>query len=39
MELFDYIEQFYNGQRRHSAPGYLSPRVFEHRRERAALAS
>lgn len=38
-ELFDYIEQFYNGQRRHSALGYLSPRVFEHRREQVALAS
>ena len=38
-ELFDYIEQFYNGQRRHSALGYLSPRMFEHRRKQAALAS
>jgi putative transposase len=32
-ELFDYIEIFYNGQRRHSALGYLSPRAFERRRE------
>ena len=27
--LFEYIEVFYNGQRRHSALGYLSPRAFE----------
>jgi putative transposase len=27
--LFDYIEIFYNRQRRHSALGYLSPEVFE----------
>ena len=27
--LFDYIELFYNGQRRHSSLGYLSPRAFE----------
>jgi transposase InsO family protein len=32
-ELFEYIEVFYNGQRRHSSLGYLSPRAFE--RERA----
>jgi len=38
-ELFEYIEQFYNGQRRHSALGYLSPRAFEHRRGQEALAS
>jgi putative transposase len=36
-EIFDYIEAFYNGQRRHSALGYLSPRAFE--RERAPIAS
>ena len=30
-ELFEYIEVFYNGQRRHSALGYLSPRAFEQR--------
>jgi putative transposase len=29
--LFDYIEIFYNGQRRHSALEYLSPRTFEQR--------
>jgi transposase InsO family protein len=38
-ELFEYIELFYNGQRRHSALGYLSPRAFEHRRGQEALAS
>jgi transposase InsO family protein len=38
-ELFDYIALFYNGQRRHSALGYLSPRAFERRREQEALAS
>jgi putative transposase len=27
--IFEYIEVFYNGQRRHSALGYLSPRAFE----------
>src|SRR5713226_5807623 len=30
-EVFAYIEQFYNGQRRHSALGYLSPLTFERR--------
>jgi putative transposase len=28
-ELFEYLEVFYNGQRRHSALAYLSPRAFE----------
>ncbi|MDP2639768.1 MAG: integrase core domain-containing protein, partial [Betaproteobacteria bacterium] len=28
-ELFDFLERFYNGQRRHSALGYLSPRAFD----------
>ena len=37
-ELFEYIEVFYNGQRRHSSLGYLSPRAFErqHAQQRAA---
>jgi transposase InsO family protein len=30
--LFEYIEGFYNGQRRHSTLGYLSPRAFEMQR-------
>ena len=28
-EVFEYLEQFYNGQRRHSSLGYLSPITFE----------
>jgi len=31
MELFDYIEVFYNQRRRHSTIGYISPAVFERR--------
>ena len=39
-ELFEYLEVFYNGQRRHSALGYLSPREFEQqRRHDEALAT
>ena len=34
-ELFEYLEVFYNGQRRHSALGYLSPRAFEHQATQA----
>ena len=29
--LFDYIEVFYNRQRKHSTLGYLSPATFEAR--------
>jgi len=35
--LFDYIEVFYNRQRRHSALGYLSPDAFERRSPTATL--
>ena len=28
-DVFDYIERFYNPQRRHSTNGYLSPNEFE----------
>ena len=28
-EVFEYLERFYNGQRRHSTLGYLSPLTFE----------
>ena len=31
LALFDYIEGFYNPQRRHSALGYLSPAAYERR--------
>jgi len=38
-DLFEYLELFYNGQRRHSALGYLSPRAFERTRVQEAVAS
>ena len=42
MQLFDYIEVFYNQRRRHSTIGYVSPAVFERDRRcqvhRVALA-
>jgi putative transposase len=28
-DVFDYIERFYNPQRRHSTLGYISPMQFE----------
>ena len=31
MELFDYIEVFYNQRRRHSTRGQISPAAFERR--------
>jgi len=38
VKLFDYIEVFYNQERRHSTLGYLSPAQFERaaRMEQAA---
>ncbi len=37
MELFKYIEMFYNPTRRHSALGYLSPAEYERRHEAGQL--
>lgn len=37
-ELFDYIEIFYNRQRRHSYLGYVSPASFEEEAGRKGLA-
>jgi putative transposase len=36
MELFDYLEVFYNQRRRHSTLGQISPAVFERRATQAA---
>ena len=38
-ELFEYIEVFYNGQRRHSSLGYLSLRAFEQQRAKQRSAA
>jgi transposase InsO family protein len=38
-ELFEYLELFYNAQRRHSTLGYLSPRAFEQRWAQQASAA
>ncbi len=38
-ELFDYIEVFYNQQRRHSAIGYRSPAEFERLSAQESLAA
>jgi transposase InsO family protein len=37
--IFEYIEAFYNRQRRHSTLGYLAPAAFEHRYHRRAVAA
>ena len=37
--IFEYIEAFYNRQRRHSTLAYLSPDEFEHRYHRQATAA
>jgi putative transposase len=37
-EVFEYIEIFYNRQRRHSALGYLCPNDFERRQQRKMAA-
>ena len=39
IELFEYIEVFYNGQRRHSSLGYLSPRALERQRAQRRSAA
>ena len=36
MELFDYLEVFYNQRRRHSSVGRMSPAAFERKRTQAA---
>lgn len=38
-ELFEYIEVFYNRQRRHSSLGYLSPVAFEQAQQKRNLES
>ena len=34
--IFEYIEVFYNRQRKHSTNGYLAPFVYEHKLAKAA---
>jgi len=36
--LFEYLEVYYNRQRRHSTLGYVSPLIYEQRREKDAQA-
>lgn len=38
-DLFEYLEVFYNGQRRHSSLGYLSPVAFERQHEEKCQAA
>jgi len=37
--IFEYLEVFYNRERRHSSLGYLSPVAFEHAHEERSLAA
>lgn len=37
LEIFEYIECFYNRVRTHSALGYLSPEEFEARNRKSAV--
>jgi putative transposase len=37
--IFEYLEVFYNGERRHSSLGYLSPVAFERHHEQETLAA
>ena len=37
--IFEYLEMFYNGERRHSSLGYLSPIAFERHHEKKNLAA
>ena len=37
--IFEYLELFYNGERRHSSLGYLSPVAFERHHEEKSLAA
>jgi len=37
--IFEYLEVFYNGERRHSSLGYLSPVAFERAHEERSLAA
>ena len=39
LAVFDYIEAFYDPQRRHSALGYLSPAEFERRYRSETIAA
>ena len=38
-EIFEYLEVFYNGERRHSSLGYLSPVAFERAHEERSVAA
>ena len=38
-EVFEYLEVFYNGERRHSSLGYVSPVAFERCHDQGAKAA